>query len=99
MRYVLSFNIIPGKGRDFWTFINNRVIPFWGKFDKVKSVEIYTTLGGDTLYEAYVDLPDYLTFDSISKDSDFEPLSVEFLTLTQDLHRKFLMEERQVVTH
>ncbi len=99
MRYVLSFNIIPGKGEEFWSFVNSKVIPFWSKFDEVRSVEIFTTLGGETLYEAYVDLPDYKTFDNISRDNEFEPVSVEFLTLTQNLHRKFLTEERQVVVH
>lgn len=99
MRYVLSFNIIPGKGHDFWDFMHSKGIPFWKKFDRVKSVEVYTTLGGDTLYEAYFDMPNFTTFDEISRDPGFGPVSVEFLSLTQDVHRKFLTEERQLVAH
>ena len=99
IQYVLSFNIVPGKGKEFWNFMQEKGIPFWKKFDQVKSVDIFTTLGGETLYEAYFDMPSYTTFDEISKDPDFEPVSVEFLSLTQDLRRKFLMEERQLVMH
>jgi hypothetical protein len=97
MKYVLSFSIVPGKGKQFWQFMNEKGIPFWKKFHEVRSAQVYTSLGGADLYEAYFDLPDYATFDKISRDPEFEDVSVHFMSLVDNVHRKFLTEERQIV--
>lgn len=99
MKYVLEFSILPGKAKEFWNFMNEKGIPFWQKQDEVESVEIYTTLGGHSLYEAHFDLPNYATFDRLQQDPEFERVSVEFLSLVNGLRRKFLTEERKVVQH
>lgn len=97
MKYVLSFSILPGKHGDFWHFMNEKGMPFWRKFPEVREAEIYTSLGGDGLYEAYFDIPDYSAFDKITKDPEFEDVSVHFMSLVHNVHRKFLTQERKIV--
>lgn len=97
MKYVLSFSILPGKSGQFWRFMQEEGIPFWRKFDEVRSAQVFTTVGGQDLYEAYFELPDYAAFDRISRDPDFEDMSVHFMSLVDNVHRKFLTEERKIV--
>lgn len=99
MKYVLEFNILPGKAEEFWSFMKQKGIPFWQKRGEVKSVEVYTTLGGHSLYEAHFDLPDYAAFEHLQRDPEFEEVSVNFLSLVDGLRRKFLTEERKIVQH
>ena len=97
MKYVLSFSVLPGKNRQFWHFIDEQGRPFWQKFEEVRSAQIYTSLGGPDFYEAYFELPDYASFDRISHDPDFKDISEHFMSLVDNVHRKFLTEERKIV--
>jgi len=97
MKYVLSFSILPGKSDQFWHFIQEKGMPFWRRFDEVRSAQIYTTLGGDGLYEAYFEMPDYAAFEKISRDPEFEDVSIHFMSLVDNVHRKFLTDERKIV--
>lgn len=97
MKYVLTFSIVPGKGKQFWHFMEEKGAPFWQKFDDVRSAQIFTSLGGPDLYEAYIELPNYAAFDRISQDPEFNDVSEHFMSLVDNVHRKFLMEERSFV--
>ena len=97
MKYVLTFSILPGKNQQFWHFVEEKGAPFWRKFDEVRSVYIYTSLGGPDLYEAYFEIPDYAAFDRISNDPEFNDISEHFMSLVDNVHRKFLTNKRKLV--
>lgn len=97
MKYVLTFSILPGKSQQFWTVLEEKGAPFRRKFDEVRSAYVYTSLGAPDLYEAYFEIPDYAAFDRISNDPEFHVVSEHFMSLVDNVHRKFLTDERKLV--
>ena len=95
MKYVLSFDILPGKANEFWQFMERTAVPFWRKFPEVRSFEVYATVGGRALYEAQIEFPDYTVFERIHSDPEWKNVSHGFMGLVNRLHREFLTDERK----
>lgn len=95
IKYVLSFDILPGKAEEFWRFMEQEAVPFWRKFPDVGSFEVYSTIGGNGLYEAQIEMPNYETFERVRTDLAWNDMSHSFMSLVDNLHRKFLTDERK----
>lgn len=94
MKYVITFNIAPGKADQFWRFMEKKAAPFWSSFSEVSSLKVYTVIGGSHLYEAHLEMSGLEAFDRLQKNPKWSSISKEFLSLVEDVERHFLTEGR-----
>lgn len=96
MKYVVGYNFAPGLRQDFESFMDNHGFPFWAGHEGVRSIEVFTKLGGSPMFEIHMDIEDFSIFDQISGDEEYHRLQGGVADLMSEPERHFLLLRRKI---
>lgn len=88
--YIFEFEIVPGKEKEFWKFMEDEGTRFWLDFPEVKSYNVYSKLGGQGGYEAHVVVNAFAFMDKMYAHPLAAVCGERTEELTQNIQRRFL---------
>lgn len=92
LTYIFEFDIVPGKAKDFWKFMEEEGTKFWLQFPEVKKYEIYSKVGGTGAFEGHVELENYCIYDKIMSHPDAKKIGMKTAQYTMNTKRRFIQQ-------
>ncbi len=95
IKYIVSFEVVPGKYQEFEKFMKEKAFPFWSSFEEVRSIEMFAGYRGSP-YEMHFTLDSFSSLERMSQHPSFGILFRDIGNYIQNASRGMLLLREKI---